>query len=55
MIEGDLEVDVGGALARVRAGETLRYRCDRPHCLRNSGDKPAHATMVNILKAAMID
>ena len=55
VIEGELDVDVGGALARVRAGETLRYRCDRPHHIRNPGDKRAHATMVNILKAAMID
>ena len=52
VLEGELEVDVGGAVERVRAGETLRYRCDRPHCIRNPGDAPAHATMVNILKAA---
>ena len=32
----------------VLAGETLRYRCDRPHRIRNAGDQPAHATMVNI-------
>jgi transcriptional regulator with XRE-family HTH domain len=55
VIEGELEVDVGGAIERVRTGETLRYRCDRPHHIRNPGDRPAHATMVNILKAAMID
>jgi transcriptional regulator with XRE-family HTH domain len=55
VIEGEVEVDVGGAVERVRAGETLRYRCDRPHRLVNRGDAPAHATMVNILKAAMID
>ena len=55
VLEGELEVDVGGTIGMVHAGETLRYRCDRPHRIRNSGDKPAHATMVNILKAAMID
>jgi len=55
VIAGELEVDVGGVVQRVRAGETLRYRCDRPHLIRNPGDSPAHATMVNILKAAMID
>jgi mannose-6-phosphate isomerase-like protein (cupin superfamily) len=54
-LQGELEVDVGGTIARVQAGETLRYRCDRPHRIRNPGDRPAHATMVNILKAAMID
>ncbi len=55
VIEGELEVDVGGALETVRAGETVRYRCDRPHRIKNTGETPAHATMVNILKAAMID
>jgi len=55
VLDGELEVDVGGSIETVRAGETLRYRCDRPHRIRNSGDKLAHATMVNILKAAMID
>ncbi len=29
--EGAFEVEVGGAVQRARAGETLRYRCDRPH------------------------
>ena len=55
VLEGELDVDVGGTIERVRAGETLRYRCDRPHFIRNASDGPAHATMVNILKAAMID
>ena len=55
VLEGEVEVDVGGAVEQVRAGETLRYRCDRPHRLVNRGGAPAHATMVNILKAAMID
>jgi len=55
VLEGELEVDVGGSIETASAGETLRYRCDRPHRIRNLGDQPAHATMVNILKAAMID
>ena len=55
VLEGGLEVDVGGAIQGVAAGETLRYRCDRPHRIRNLGDKPAHATMVCILKAAAMD
>ncbi len=29
--EGAFEVEIGGAVQRARAGETLRYRCDRPH------------------------
>jgi XRE family transcriptional regulator, regulator of sulfur utilization len=54
-VEGELEVEVGGASAKVCAGETLRYRCDMPHRIRNLSGKPAHATMVCILKAAMMD
>ena len=55
VLVGELEVEVGGALERARAGETLRYRCDRPHVIRNVGALPAHATMVCILKAAVMD
>jgi hypothetical protein len=33
----------------------LRYRGDRPHRIRNLGAAPAHATMVCILKAAVMD
>ena len=39
----------------VKAGETIRYRCDRPHIVRNVSKKPAHATMICILKAAVMD
>ena len=55
VLRGELEVEVGGAIQRARAGETLRYRCDRSHTIRNVGDGPAHATMVVILKAAVMD
>ena len=50
--EGELTVEVGGAVETVRAGETLRYRCDRGHVIRNLNQAPARATMVCILKAA---
>lgn len=53
--EGELEVEVAGARASVKAGETLRYRCDRPHIIRNLGATPAQATMVCILKAAVME
>ena len=52
---GEFEVDVGGITQRARAGETLRYRCDRPHLVRCIGDKPGTALMVCILKAAVMD
>ena len=44
-----------GDRGEVAAGETLRYRCDMPHRIRNLSGKPAHATMVCILKAATMD
>jgi XRE family transcriptional regulator, regulator of sulfur utilization len=55
VLAGELEVEAGGAIDTAKAGETLRYRCDRPHVIRNRGAEPAHATMVCILKAAVMD
>jgi len=55
VLDGELEVEVGGEIQKAKAGETLRYRCDRPHTVRNVSEKPAHATMVCILKAAVMD
>ncbi|HRJ68793.1 MAG TPA: XRE family transcriptional regulator [Beijerinckiaceae bacterium] len=55
VIEGEMEVEVAGVTEKARAGETLRYRCDRPHTIRNVGPDPAHATMVVILKAAVME
>ena len=55
LLEGELEVEVGNVAESVRAGETLRYRCDRPHRIRNLSRAPAHATMVCILKAAAME
>jgi len=52
---GELEVEIGGEIDRARAGETLRYRCDRPHTIRNASSQPAAAFMVCILKAAAMD
>lgn len=55
VLEGELEVVVGEVSEIARAGETLRYRCDRPHRIRNASKLPAHATMVCILKAAAME
>jgi XRE family transcriptional regulator, regulator of sulfur utilization len=52
---GELEVEVAGATQRAKAGETLRYRCDQPHTIRNISTEPASATMVCILKAAAME
>ena len=55
VLEGELEVEVGEVIEIARAGETLRYRGDRPHAIRNLGATTAQATMVCILKAAAMD
>ncbi len=55
VLDGELEVEVAGAVETARAGDTLRYRCDRPHVIRNVSNAPAHATMVCILKAAVME
>jgi transcriptional regulator with XRE-family HTH domain len=55
VLEGEFEIEVGGAVQRAKAGETLRYRCDRPHTVRCVGAAPGRATMVCILKAAVMD
>jgi transcriptional regulator with XRE-family HTH domain len=52
--EGTFEVEVGGAIQRARAGETLRYRCDRPHRV-HCVEGPGRATMVVIMKAAVME
>jgi XRE family transcriptional regulator, regulator of sulfur utilization len=55
VLDGEFQVEVGGEKQRANAGETLRYRCDRPHIVRCVGRKPGRATMVCILKAAVMD
>ncbi|WP_375461388.1 helix-turn-helix domain-containing protein [uncultured Enterovirga sp.] len=52
---GSFEVEIGGAVQRARAGETLRYRCDRPHIVRCVGPDLGEASMVVILKAAVME
>jgi len=53
VLSGELEVKVDNETWKASAGETLRYLADRPHSIRNTGDMPAHATMVNILAHAV--
>lgn len=55
VLKGAFTVEAGGITETVRAGETLRYRCDRQHVVRCTGTEPGHATMVVILKAAVMD
>ena len=49
VLKGMLEVTVGETIKTASAGETLRYRGDFIHQIRNIGETDAHATMVNIL------
>ena len=53
VLKGELEVSVGDEIWSASEGETLRYRADRPHKIRNTGRVLAHATMVNILAHAV--
>jgi transcriptional regulator with XRE-family HTH domain len=55
VLEGVFEVEIAGAVQEARAGESLRYRCDRPHIVRCTGNTPGRALMVCILKAAVMD
>jgi transcriptional regulator with XRE-family HTH domain len=55
VLKGTFEVEVAGARQIARAGETLRYRCDRAHTVRCLGDETGEATMVCILKAAVME
>jgi XRE family transcriptional regulator, regulator of sulfur utilization len=53
--QGELQVEVGGVVETASAGETLRYRCDRPHSIINASRQLARATMVCILRAAVME
>ena len=55
VLDGTLEVTVDDETKTVSAGETLRYRGDRPHRIANTGGAPAHATMVDVLKMTVVD
>jgi transcriptional regulator with XRE-family HTH domain len=55
VLTGELEVEVAGVTEVGQAGDTLRYRCDRPHVIRNRTPHPARATMVCILRAAVME
>lgn len=53
ILQGEVLVEVEDESWTAKAGETLRYRADRPHKIINTGTKPVHATMVNILAHAV--
>ncbi|MBC6402692.1 MAG: helix-turn-helix transcriptional regulator [Hyphomonadaceae bacterium] len=49
LLSGELKVSVEAESWTAQSGETLRYRADRHHGIKNVGGTPAHATVVNIL------
>ncbi len=49
VLDGALVVESGGERRPLAAGETARYRADRPHAIRNEGDRPAQALLVVVL------
>ena len=53
VLAGTLTVEIGEERWVVREGETLRYRGDGAHRIRNEGETAAHATMVNVLVHAV--
>ena len=53
VLSGEVSVMVDNESWIAKAGETLRYKADRQHSITNIGDKPVHATMVNILAHAV--
>ncbi|MBO6673949.1 MAG: helix-turn-helix transcriptional regulator [Rhizobiales bacterium] len=58
VLSGTFEVIAGQETRRVETGGTVRYRCDRPHtvrCLETAGCQKGRATMVCILKAAVME
>ncbi|RXF72013.1 helix-turn-helix domain-containing protein [Hansschlegelia zhihuaiae] len=55
VLSGEAEVEIAGEVERIGAGETLRYRCDRPHVVRAVGREPLRAVMVCIMKAAVME
>ena len=46
VLDGELEVEIDGTRRSVRTGETLRYRADLEHSVKNVGEVAAHATMI---------
>lgn len=50
VLEGGLTVESGDTRQPVAAGETVRYRADQPHAIRNDGAAAARALLVVVLR-----
>ncbi|MBL6928630.1 MAG: helix-turn-helix transcriptional regulator [Rhodospirillales bacterium] len=49
VLGGVLTIEVGGEQREVATDETVRYRADQAHAIRNKSDKPARALLVVML------
>lgn len=50
ILKGELDVTTADETRSVKAGETLRFRGDKPHRIVNVGEGEAHATMLLMLR-----
>jgi len=50
ILKGEFDVTTGDETRRVKAGETLRFRGDKPHRIVNVGEGDAHATMLLMIR-----
>ena len=49
LCSGNLTVTVGENVQKICPGDTLRYKTDLPHVLKNEGKKESHGFMVNLI------
>ena len=49
LCSGNMTVIIGDDINTIYAGETLRYKTNLPHKLKNEGNKDSHGFMVNLL------
>ena len=47
ILEGEMEVELGDQVYRLRPGDSITFRCDVPHRLSNRGKKTAKGIWVN--------
>jgi transcriptional regulator with XRE-family HTH domain len=56
VLKGKVEVLINQqSIGIAQAGETLRYRADFPHVIKNLSSEESHLTMVNILKRTVLE
>ena len=46
VLQGSVELEVGGEKKKIKTGATARYQADSKHCIRNLGKNEARALMI---------